>query len=141
MATMLLKAGTQYAIRNTQYANPVKLFCVIRKRLPQYAIAQNAAYGVPLISQQPTRFCAFACASLFTLWLKINLHTSSSSWLHTRTAAGPPQERRGLLVQGRARDRHRRAPRAGGQALQNECPQSIRCRTAQTATEQHGHVS
>jgi hypothetical protein len=25
---MLLKAGTQYAIRNTQYANPVKLFCV-----------------------------------------------------------------------------------------------------------------
>jgi len=47
---MLLKAGTQYAIRNTQYANPVKLYCVIRKRLPQYAIAQNAAYGVPLIS-------------------------------------------------------------------------------------------
>ena len=51
---MLLKAGTQYAIRNTQYANPVKLFCVIRKRLPQYAIAQNAAYGVPLISPQGT---------------------------------------------------------------------------------------
>ena len=48
---MLLKAGTQYAIRNTQYANPVKLYCVIRKRLPQYAIAQNAAYGVPLISR------------------------------------------------------------------------------------------
>ena len=44
--------GTQYAIRNTQYANPVKLYCVIRKRLPQYAIAQNAAYGVPYISPQ-----------------------------------------------------------------------------------------
>jgi hypothetical protein len=48
---MLLKAGTQYAIRNTQYANPVKLYCVIRKRLPQDAIAQNAAYGVPYISR------------------------------------------------------------------------------------------
>ena len=41
----------QYAIRNTQYANPVKPHCVIRKMLPQYAIAQYAAYGVPHISQ------------------------------------------------------------------------------------------
>ena len=48
--------NTQYAmwvkasIRNTQYANPVKPHCVIRKMLPQYAIAQYAAYGVPHIS-------------------------------------------------------------------------------------------
>ena len=41
----------QYAIRNTQYANPVKPHCVIRKMLPQYAIAQYAAYGVPHISR------------------------------------------------------------------------------------------
>ena len=34
------------AIRNTQYANPVKPHCVIRKMLPQYAIAQYAAYAV-----------------------------------------------------------------------------------------------
>ena len=53
---MLLKAGTQYAIRNTQYANPVKLYCVIRKRLPQDAIAQNAAYGVPYISRRAPPF-------------------------------------------------------------------------------------
>jgi hypothetical protein len=42
----------QYAIRNTQYANPVKPHCVIRKMLPQYAIAQYAAYGVPHISHE-----------------------------------------------------------------------------------------
>ena len=45
----------QYAIRNTQYANPVKPHCVIRKMLPQYAIAQSAAYGVPHISPHKPR--------------------------------------------------------------------------------------
>jgi hypothetical protein len=39
-----------YAIRNTHYSNPVKLYCVIRNSLPQYAIGQYAAYGVCCIS-------------------------------------------------------------------------------------------
>jgi len=41
--------GKQNAIGNTKYT-PVKLYCVICEMLPQYAMSQYAAYGVPHIS-------------------------------------------------------------------------------------------
>ena len=52
-------------VRDRLFANPVKLYCVIRKRLPQYAIGQYAAYGVTYSSLN-TRLCvAVGCLVRF----------------------------------------------------------------------------